>query len=217
MTEPVFRCPDHGFTTAPEKPNAKCPECGADARKVVSGDRRRRLSKFVSGVLRHFPDDAGLELDRGGWTDYDGLARVVTNKYDWADRELLGAVAETDPKGRFEFGDDADRIRAAYGHSVDVNLGVTSTADELPDRLYHGTDPANLASIRTEGLKPMGRQQVHLSGTPEEAREVGRRHAQNPVVLEIDAAAMLADGVAIVKRGESTYTCEAVPSEYLDV
>jgi hypothetical protein len=28
---------------------------------------------------------------------------------------------------------------------------------------------------------------------------------------------MLADGVAIAKRGESTYTCDAVPSEYLGV
>ncbi|WP_135823562.1 RNA 2'-phosphotransferase [Halorussus ruber] len=216
MTEPVFRCPDHGVTTAQE-----CPECGGNTRKLLGGERRRRLSKFVSGALRHFPEEAGLELDRGGWTDYDDLARVVKNKYDWADRELLDAVVETDPKGRFESGDDG-QIRAAYGHSVDVDLdaGVDDSADredDIPDRLFHGTDPANLDSIRAEGLQPMGRQRVHLSGTTEEAREVGRRHAKNPVVLETDAAGMLADGLPIAKRGESTYTCEAVPPEYLNV
>jgi putative RNA 2'-phosphotransferase len=212
VTEPVFRCPDHGFTTAHE-----CPECARSTEKLLSGERRRRLSKFVSGALRHFPENAGLELDRGGWTDRDDLARVVKNKHDWADREALDAVVETDPKGRFEFGDDS-RIRAAYGHSVAVDLdaGEDDSADsDIPDRLFHGTDPANLDSIRAEGLQPMGRQQVHLSATIEEAREVGRRHAANPVVLEIDAAGMLADGMAIAKRGESTYTCDAVPPEYL--
>lgn len=223
MTDPVFRCPDHGLTTAPEEPSPKCPECGQSTEKALSGERRRRLSKFVSGALRHFPDDAGFDLDRSGWTDYDDLSYAVTQKYDWADRDHLDAVVATDPKGRFEVEDD--RIRASYGHSVEVTLDEDDSGsdesetgdDEIPDRLYHGTDPDNLGSIRAEGLKPMGRQRVHLSGTVGEAREVGRRHAANPVVLEIDAARMLADGLEIAKRGVETYTTDRVLPEYIVV
>ncbi|MFC4552180.1 RNA 2'-phosphotransferase, partial [Halorussus sp. GCM10023401] len=87
----------------------------------------------------------------------------------------------------------------------------------IPDALYHGTAPENVEAILSEGLKPMGRQEVHLSGTPAQAREVGRRHAADPALLEVNAAAMLADGNRISKRGPETYTADAVPPAYLDV
>lgn len=237
MTDPIHRCPDHGFVTASgdSESDAECPECGHRTERVLSGERRRRLSKFVSGALRHFPAGAGLELDDSGWAEQDDLAAAVTRKYNWADRGALTAVVETDPKGRFERRetDGGTQIRAAYGHSVDVDLEderdeenateKTATeegeveATEIPDRLYHGTDPANLDSILAEGLRPMGRQEVHLSGTPVEAREVGRRRAEEPVLLGIDAAAMVADGHRLSKRGTATYTADRVPPEYLEV
>ncbi|PSP54720.1 RNA 2'-phosphotransferase [Halobacteriales archaeon QS_1_67_19] len=212
MTDPVFECPEHGYATAPE-----CPDCGRTAREVLSGDRRRRLSKSVSGALRHFPADAGLELDDRGWTDYGDLADAVARKYEWAG--ALAAVVATDPKGRFETRDTptGPEIRAAYGHSVDVDLERDEADNSVPDRLYHGTDPANLDAIRSEGLRPMGRQEVHLSATPDEASEVGRRHASEATVLEIDAAAMNDDGLRVTERGERTYTADAVPPEYLTV
>jgi len=61
----------------------------------------------------------------------------------------------------------------------------------------------------------MGRQRVHLSGDVETARDVGTRHADDPVVFEVDAAAMARDGHAVAKRGEATYTTEHVPPKYL--
>ncbi len=45
---------------------------------------------------------------------------------------------------------------------VDVSLEPTDAP--VPDELYHGTAPGNLESIRSEGLRPMSRQHVHLSG-----------------------------------------------------
>lgn len=217
MTDPVYRCPEHGYVTAAggsgEGDIAACPECGADAERVLSGERRRRLSKFASGALRHFPADARLELDERGWTDYDDLVSAVTRKYDWAVPQHVVAVVETDPKGRFER--EGGRIRAAYGHSVDVDLG-NGTGD-VPDRLFHGTAPENVDAILREGLKPMGRREVHLSDAPETAREVGRRHAADPVLLEVDAVGMVADGRRISERGPETYTADAVPPKYLEV
>ncbi len=209
MTEPVSDCADHGYFEGDE-----CPVCG-DGELVLPGDHRRRLSKFVSGALRHFPDDAGIELDEGGWTTVDELADAVASKYDWATADHLDALVATDPKGRFERDERGGEsvVRAAYGHSVDVELDDTETA--VPDALYHGTAPRNLDAIRLEGLKPMGRQQVHLSASVADARAVGARHAAEPVVLEVDAAAMLADGRDVAKRGRSTYTTDRVPPRYL--
>lgn len=206
MATPAFRCGEHGYHET-----EICPVCGEPGRRVLAGDRRERLSRFVSGALRHFPDDAGIALDPAGWTDRGALADAVTDRYDWARPAHLDAVLATDPKGRFEH--EAGRVRAAYGHSVDVDLGVTD--DPIPDVLYHGTAPRNLDSIREEGLRPMGRREVHLSGTVEAAREVGARHAEDPVVLVVDAAGLLAAGHDVEKRGRETYTTGRVPSRYL--
>lgn len=212
MTAPVSRCPEHGYVAGDA-----CPACDAPVDRVLGGARREQLSKFVSGALRHFPDDAGVALDDAGWTAFDDLAAAVADRYDWATQEHLAAVVATDPKGRFERADG--RVRAAYGHSVAVDLDAPDASgtddDPAPDTLYHGTPSRNLASIEEEGLRPMSRQQVHLSGTVAEARAVGERHGENPVVFAVDAAAMQRDGHRVVERGASTYTTDAVPPKYL--
>jgi putative RNA 2'-phosphotransferase len=212
MTDSVSCCDEHGFF-----PGETCPVCGAGGRRVLSGDRRRRLSKFCSGALRHFPGDVGLDLDPAGWTPLDHLAAAVEQKYDWATREHLAAVVATDPKGRFERDerDGTPMVRAAYGHSVEVDLNARETP--VPETLYHGTAPENRAAIDEEGLRPMGRQQVHLSGSIERAREVGRRHTADPVVFAVDVAGLESDGHAVTKRGRSVYTTDRVPPAYLRV
>ncbi|AEH36495.1 RNA 2'-phosphotransferase [Halopiger xanaduensis] len=216
MTAPIRTCPTHGPFSADGGDD--CPACGERGSELLSSERRHRLSKFMSGALRHFPSDAGIDLDERGWAAYEDLVAAVERKYDWADERHVAEVIATDPKGRFErtSGNDGERnrVRAAYGHSVDVDL--EPTAAPVPDELYHGTAPENLEPIREEGLKPMSRQQVHLSESREAARQVGQRHAADPVVLVVDAAAMLADGHRITKRGEETYTTDAVPPAHLE-
>ena len=202
----VRTCDDHGYFDGDT-----CPACGGVGQRVLSNGRRRRLSKFLSGLLRHFPDEYGLALSERGWVDRDEIDAVVTERYDWADEGGIEAVVETDPKGRFEY--TGGRIRAAYGHSVDVSLADTD--EPVPGTLYHGTAPSNVESILDDGLRPMGRQLVHLSASVADAREVGRRHANGPAVLVVDAGAMLDDGSRITKRGERVYTTGTVPPQYL--
>ena len=114
-----------------------------------------------------------------------------------------------------ERSDGTDRVRAAYGHSVDVDL--ESGDGPVPDTLYHGTAPRNRDAVLAAGLKPMSRQLVHLSGTLAEARRVGARNADDPVVFTVDAAAMIADGHEVTRRGRATYTTERVPPDYRSV
>jgi putative RNA 2'-phosphotransferase len=231
MTEPVFECATHGYyaRAADDRDPPVCPECDGGGDRVLDGDRRRRLSTFCSGALRHFPDDVGLTLDAGGWTTLTELVACAERQYGWADDRAVEAVVTTDPKGRFERRERDDRIeiRAAYGHSVAVDLdrdagrdhdsgGGGDEREDVPDTLYHGTAPRNLDVILAEGLKPMSRQSVHLSGAREMAREVGQRHADgDPVVLAVDVRELTAAGFDVRKRGVDTYTAERVPSEFL--
>ncbi len=209
MTAAIRRCPDHGPFVG------DCPVCGANGTLLLSGERRRRLSKFMSGALRHFPGDVGLTLDDRGWTSLPSVTRVAEDQYEWAMADHVTAVIATDPKGRFErtHCEGTAHVRAAYGHSVDVSLEPTDAP--VPDELFHGTAPSTLASIRASGLRPMGRQEVHLSGDRETALAVGRRHAASPAVLRVDAAGLLAAGHRITKRGRGIYTTSAVPPAYV--
>jgi putative RNA 2'-phosphotransferase len=216
MTDPIAVCPAHG-----PHATAGCPHCGARGERLLDGRRRRRLSTFCSGALRHFPDDAGIVLDEAGWTPLDALVDAVDRRYDWAGDREVRAVVATDPKGRFEtrgVADDAE-VRAAYGHSVDVDLDrdrEDDPGDDVPETLYHGTAPRTLDAISDEGLRPMGRQEVHLSGDPETAASVGRRHAAaEPAVLVVDAAGLAAAGFEIRTRGRETYTVARVPPRFL--
>lgn len=212
MTDPVGRCPVHGF-----REGERC-DCGRGTDRVLGGEPRERLS----GLLRHFPDEYGVELDAAGWAKHGAVERVAADRYPWADADRVAAVAATDPKGRFETRDD--EIRAAYGHSVDVDLDAGTGADaagpadgdDVPGRLYHGTAPGAVEAILEEGLRPMGRRAVHLSPDVETAREVGRRHADEAAVLAVDAARMLADGRRVSRRGPETYTADRVPPAYLE-
>lgn len=204
----IRRCPDHGLFDG-----KACPSCGGTGPVVLDPDRRVRLSKLVSGALRHVPDELGLAVDEAGWVDLDELVRAVRERHAWAREPTVRALAETDPKGRYEIADG--RIRATYGHSIEVE--PPDEPGEVPDLLYHGTDPANLDAIEREGLQPMGRQEVHLSPTVDDAVEVGRRRCDDPAVIEVDAAALAGSGVRVRERGEGVYTAPEVPPRFLRV
>src|SRR6476620_6908439 len=98
---------------------------------------RTELSKFLSFVLRHKPDAIGLLLDPQGWASIDDLiakGNATGTRFGRAD--LVDVVATSDKK-RFSLSDDGQRIRAAQGHSVAVELGLSPQAP--PDVLFHGT------------------------------------------------------------------------------
>jgi putative RNA 2'-phosphotransferase len=59
------------------------------------------------------------------------------------------------------------KIRATYGHSFPVDLGLEPV--QPPPQLYNGTARDLAQSILRVGLKPRDRQYVHLSSSVNEA------------------------------------------------
>ena len=108
----------------------------------------------------------------------------------------LQQIVESDNKGRFEFSEDKSLVRALYGHSIDVNLGLEPTTP--PPVLYHGTAEKYIDSIMKGGLRPRKRNFVHLSETMDMAKLIGTRHG-SPVVLSIDIEAMIRAGYKFYK------------------
>lgn len=171
-----------------------------------------QLSKFLSFVLRHNPDAIGITLDSHGWVSIDELLAKSKSAGTRFTREELYYVVESSDKKRFTLSTDSQKIRAAQGHSLSVDLGLTPK--EPPSVLYHGTASQSIGSILSEGLKPKSRQQVHLSTDEATARRVGERHGQ-PVVLRVDARSMYAQGYKFVQADNGVWLTDCVPSEFL--
>ena len=182
-------------------------------------DTRRltKLSKFLALILRHQPERFALAIDEQGWAPFAEVLEIVQGlpNFRWATRADVMAVVEggtgTD-KRRFEV--EGNRIRARYGHSF-AQPTISYEPCVPPPVLYHGTSPQALASIRREGLEPMGRQYVHLSPDLDTAVRVGARHDEHPVILTIRAAEAHVAGVAFYQADEAVYLARHVPATFL--
>ncbi len=171
-----------------------------------------KLSKFLSYVLRHAPDRYELELDENGYAPLEKVLNVLKGRFKYFKKEDLFELVKDDKKGRFEIA--GKRIRATYGHSVDVKPASKSVAP--PEVLYHGTSEENLKTILAEGLKPMDRRFVHLSLSMKDAYMVGLRHSQTPVILEIRARQANLDNIEFYREGK-LFLAKYVPAEYIKV
>ena len=83
-----------------------------------------KLSKFLSLVLRHLPEEIGLQLDDAGWAGVDDLIMRAKTRGMCFTRAELEEVVATNEKRRFANSPDGTRIRARQGHSIEVNLGL---------------------------------------------------------------------------------------------
>ena len=169
-------------------------------------------SKFLSLVLRHQPEVAGITLDPAGWVPVDDLLAGCVKAGQAMTRDQLDKVVATNDKKRFEFSPDGGRIRG-QGHSVEVELGYSPAAP--PERLYHGTATRNLDSIRRLGLIKGQRHHVHLSADTVAAGKVGQRYGK-PVVLTVMAGRMQADGFAFYLSTNGVWLVDHVPPQYLE-
>ena len=181
---------------------------------MASEQHHRRLSKFLSLILRHEPERFGLRLDADGSVPLAELLAVVRRERGWerVTEEQIRAVVSSSDKQRFEI--TGSNIRARYGHSVPQP--ITYPEVEPPEILYHGTSPQSLPAIRADGLNSMQRQYVHLSTSPAQARDVGRRHSREPIVLIVRARDAWQAGVRFFQPEERLYLSPAIPAEFIE-
>lgn len=175
--------------------------------------RRVKVSKFLSLILRHAPEAAGVALEDDGWVDVgtllSGMAKHGTN----LSREELAEIVATSDKQRFAFSEDGLKIRANQGHSVVVEIRFEARVP--PATLFHGTATRFIASIREKGLLKMNRQYVHLSTDEETMRKVGMRHGV-PVLLRIKAGAMHAARIPFYLSANNVWMTEFVAPEFIE-
>jgi putative RNA 2'-phosphotransferase len=171
-----------------------------------------RISRFLSYLLRHRPKEYPLTFDRHGFVAWSEIVDLVQERFfDATEQEVRAVVTESEKK-RFELSDD--KVRATYGHSFPVDLGLEPV--QPPAELYYGTARDLAQSILHNGLKPRDRQFVHLSASLEDAEAVGKRRDPVPAVVVVDTLAARQADIAFYRSGP-LFLAESVPPQFLSL
>ena len=176
----------------------------------------KKLSKTISLALRHQPELFQITLDKEGWTPLETLFEALAKRR----REWIG-LTESDlqellrqsEKQRFEIRDG--QIRALYGHSIETKIHKETMAP--PELLFHGTPPQIAETILQEGLRPMGRQYVHLSMDVKTARIVGARRCRRPTILRVAAGEAYRAGIPFYTGNDGTWLSEPIRPEFIEI
>lgn len=173
----------------------------------------KQLSKYLSFILRHDPGFIGLCLDENGWANISVLIeRSEMSGTLFSKVDLARVVAESSKK-RFTISDDGLHVRAAQGHSIEIDLALAPAVP--PDILFHGTAEHNVASISASGLLSRQRRHVHLSADEHTAKTVGARHGK-AVVLRIQSGKMHTAGNLFFQADNGVWLTDHVAPEFIE-
>ena len=171
------------------------------------------ISKYISLILRHKPEEIGIQLDEHGWANTDELISGISKKYPFSFGELE-EIVRTDEKQRYSFNEDKSLIRANQGHSIPLDVELEESVP--PEHLYHGTGEKYVKSILESGLIPKSRLYVHLSSDLATAEIVGKRHG-TPVIFRIESLKMHEKGYLFYKSVNGVWLTKKVPTNYLSL
>lgn len=171
-----------------------------------------KTSRYISMLLRHKPEAAGITLDEYGWAKVDELIAGVS-KTHLLDMDILEEIVATDDKQRYSFNENKTLIRANQGHSINVDVQLEEYVP--PAYLWHGTGVKYVDDIKKDGLKPKSRLYVHLSPDYETAHNVGCRHGQ-PYIFKINTKKMSDDGFKFYKSVNGVWLTKYVPIDYFE-
>jgi putative RNA 2'-phosphotransferase len=169
-----------------------------------------QISKLLSLMLRHRPQEFGLEVDTYGFADLEAVLSALQKKDASLTVESIEAVVYDGEKQRFEIVDG--KIRARYGHSFYIELGVDSS--QPPEFLYKGVDPSAAQAVISEGLRSKDREYLHLSFDPDVAEQLSSRPGLLGAVIRIDAQRAFEARVPFYDCGPTILT-QAISSEFL--
>mgnify|MGYP003309090846 CR=1 FL=1 len=71
-----------------------------------------KVSKLISLILRHKPEEIGIELDKHGWAKVDELVNGLAKRYPEFTKDTLREIVRSDEKQRYSY--TASRRRSSY-------------------------------------------------------------------------------------------------------
>jgi putative RNA 2'-phosphotransferase len=180
----------------------------------------RRLSRLLSLILRHHPEEFGVSVDASGWASVDELIKRITAvdlQWRGLHRGHVEAAALLPEYERFEL--KGPQIRALYGHSSNV-IECNGEPTQPPSVLFHVTTSSNLDRIREEGLVPNGRRFVHLTSSWHYAQLLRATLAskrQDSATLSVDTERAPSHSIRFTQCSSAVWVTPHVPSALLSL
>jgi len=203
-------CEEHGYYR-----DEYCPICGEEGKFLMSDFEVEKLGRTMAGILRHGKYD--LDMDDQGFVDMRDIVAVMKAKnprMKWLRTHHIEAMAETDPKGRYQI--SGGDVRATYGHTIELSL--RHPVDDIPETLFYPTSEEKCDDILNEGLFPTDRALVHLSRSYKDAVKAGSvREDGDPIILAIDTVGCIDAGIEIGRAAKTVFLCDQVPSDFISV
>jgi len=171
-----------------------------------------RITRSLAYMLRHKPEEFDLQLDRQGFAGLSEVVQALNERLGEPieEAQVARAIACGD-RERYEIVDG--RIRALYGHSIEVDPGAPG---QPPALLFIGLDERDAERARRNGLHGGRRRFLHLALTEEEAIETGRRSARDYVVITVHALDAWEQDVNFYNR-RAMFLSEPIPTEFIEV
>lgn len=174
-----------------------------------------QLNKMLAYVLGRRPDEFGLVLARGGWLPVKQLLQALHEEPGFtrvrgADLERLAALV-TPP--RIEV--DGERVRSLDPEPPELRR---DPGEALPSALYLAISPKIHVPVWDQGLRPPPGRTLVLALAPEMARRLGKRRANDPILVTIHAQAAARTGLEFQPYGEELFLINAaIPREFLQL
>lgn len=178
----------------------------------MSNARLIRMSKLMSLMLRHKPEQFDLVLDPEGFVLVLDLVRALRHSISDASVDDVRRVVETIEPDKARFSISEHEVRANYGHSLMERVAQPLVVP--PEVLLHGTSEDVVAAIRRDGIRPMRRQYVHLTTSSDLAARVGSRRGKAQV-LKVEALRAHESGVAFYRANESFWLADFLAPEFI--
>lgn len=171
-----------------------------------------RITRSLAYMLRHQPDQFDLELDRFGYAEVTEVVHALNERLDEPiEEEDIEDAVQEGASTRYEI--KSGKIRALYGHSIEVEPGEPS---KPPEFLYVGLPVRDAERAMKTGLRGGRRSFLHLALTEDAAAETGRRLARDYTLVEVHALDAWEEGINFYDR-KSLYLSETIPTTYLEL
>src|SRR5688572_18201392 len=108
-----------------------------------------RITRSLAYMLRHQPEKFDVEVDAFGWADLDEVIRALNERLGEGviEEDVVEAVHSGD-RVRYEV--DAGRIRALYGHSIEIEPGDPARP---PEHLFLAVPARDVERAKRFGLR----------------------------------------------------------------
>jgi putative RNA 2'-phosphotransferase len=168
----------------------------------------QRLSKILTYVLGHRPDEFGLVPDSDGFVKIKDLLKAVCEDKEWKNLRIsqINEICLTTSDPPFEIVNSTIRAKNRE------NLFVPKKAGPPPKLLFTCIRQKAYAHVANKGLQPGVSNHVILSSSEEMATRIGRRSDQEPVLLKVLVKKSLDEGVIFYQAGELLFTAAYIPA-----